>query len=232
VGAVGSSQYPERLGPFCTKLPLDVSIRGASPQEASVARARQRRNFDLNPRLMALRKIGSALLVDDDTAFRLALQGALRRRGVRALTAASVEEGARLLEDDSADLIAIDFRMPNVDGLSAIGRYRKLAPDAAIIMLTGFGDIPLTVAAMREGADTLLTKPVDVDRLLREAAAIPMDREAGRPPASARSLRLEEVERETIEAALSNSGGVVATAAKMLGIDRRTLQRKLKRLGS
>jgi two-component system, response regulator RegA len=181
---------------------------------------------------MALRKIGSALLVDDDTAFRLALQGALRRRGVRALTAASVEEGARLLEDDSADLIAIDFRMPNVDGLAAIGRYRKLAPESAIIMLTGFGDIPLTVAAMREGADTLLTKPVDVDRLLREAAAIPVDREAGRPPASARTLRLEEVERETIEAALSNSGGVVATAAKMLGIDRRTLQRKLKRLGS
>lgn len=182
---------------------------------------------------MALRKIGSALLVDDDTAFRLALQGALRRRGVRALTAASVEEGARLLEDDSADLIAIDFRMPNVDGLAAIGRYRKLAPEAAIIMLTGFGDIPLTVAAMREGADTLLTKPVDVDRLLREASAIPLERgEAGRPPASARTLRLEEVERETIEAALSNSGGVVATAAKMLGIDRRTLQRKLKRLGS
>ncbi len=182
---------------------------------------------------MALRKIGSALLVDDDTAFRLALQGALRRRGVRAITAASVEEGARLLEDDSADLIAIDFRMPNVDGLAAIGRYRKLAPDAAIIMLTGFGDIPLAVAAMREGADTLLTKPVDVDRLLREASAIPVERDATRPPpASARTLRLEEVERETIEAALSNSGGVVATAAKMLGIDRRTLQRKLKRLGS
>lgn len=181
---------------------------------------------------MALRKIGSALLVDDDTAFRCALQGALRRRGVRALTAASVEEGVHLLEDDAADLIAVDFRMPGVDGLSAIARYRRLAPDAVIIMLTGFGDIPLTVAAMREGADTLLTKPVDVDRLLREAAAIPAERDVPRPPpASARSFRLEEVERETIEAALSNAGGVVATAAKMLGIDRRTLQRKLKRIG-
>lgn len=183
-----------------------------------------------------MRKIGTALLVDDDTAFRLALQGALRRRGVRAFTAASVEEGYRILEDEAVDLIAVDYRMPGEDGLSAITRFRKLRPEAVIVMLTGFGDIPLTVAAMREGADTLLTKPVDVDRLLREAAAIPVgERE---PPPSrpgiggGRRYRLEDVERETIEAALHDAGGVVATAAKMLGIDRRTLQRKLKRIGS
>lgn len=182
-----------------------------------------------------MRKIASALLVDDDTAFRLALQGALRRRGVRAFTAASVEEGYRILEDEAVDLIAVDYRMPGEDGLVAIQRFRKLRPEAAIVMLTGFGDIPLTVAAMREGADTLLTKPVDVDRLLREAATIPVgDRDAppSRPGPGGRRYRLEDVERETIEAALHDAGGVVATAAKMLGIDRRTLQRKLKRIGS
>lgn len=180
---------------------------------------------------MALRKIATALLVDDDSAFRLALQSALRRRGVRALTAATVEEGVPLLEDEPIDLIAVDHRMPGTDGLTAIARYRKLQPDAVIVMLTGFGDIPLTVAAMREGADTLLTKPVDVERLIREASAIPTsERDVARPPPSSRTFRLEEVERETIEAALENSGGVVATAAKLLGIDRRTLQRKLKRI--
>jgi two-component system response regulator RegA len=181
-----------------------------------------------------MRKISTALLVDDDAAFRCALQGALRRRGVRALTAATVEEGYRLLEDEPVDVIAVDFRMPGEDGLAAIARYRKIRPDAVIVMLTGYGDIPLTVAAMREGADTLLTKPVDVDRLLREASAVPgSDREPppSRPGSSSRTYRLEDVERETIEAALHNAGGVVATAAKMLGIDRRTLQRKLKRIG-
>jgi two-component system response regulator RegA len=86
---------------------------------------------------------------------------------------------------------------------------------------------------MREGADTLMTKPVDVEKLLREAVAVPVsDGRADRPPASQRSLRLSEVERETIETALANAGGVVATAARMLGIDRRTLQRKLRRSGS
>ncbi len=181
-----------------------------------------------------MRKIAAALLVDDDGAFRLALQGALRRRGVRAFTAATVEEGYRILEDEAVDLIAVDYRMPGEDGIAAISRFRKLRPDAVLVMLTGFGDIPLTVAAMREGADSLLTKPVDVDRLLRDAAAVPLaDREPppSRPGSASRTYRLDEVERETIEAALHNAGGVVATAAKMLGIDRRTLQRKLKRLG-
>lgn len=180
-----------------------------------------------------MRKVGSALLVDDDDAFRRALQGALRRRGVRAVTAATVDEGLVLAGDDPVDLVVLDQRMPAGDGLGAIARFRGACPDAVIVMLTGFGDIPLTVAAMREGADTLLTKPIDADRLLREATALGTERGADAPPPSTgpRTYRLDDVERRTIEAALHDSGGVVATAAKMLGIDRRTLQRKLRRIG-
>ncbi|XXX75322.1 response regulator [Sorangium sp. So ce134] len=182
------------------------------------------------------RRIETALLVDDDDAFRTTLQGALRRRGVVARTAATIDEGLVALEYEPVDLVVIDYRMPRGDGLSALAQYRKLQPDAAIVMLTGFGDIPLAVAAMREGADTLLSKPVDADKLLREAAGL---RERQRPPPSAGaptpppgSLKLDDLEREAIRAALRESGGVVATAAKLLGIDRRTLQRKLKKLGT
>jgi two-component system, response regulator RegA len=180
------------------------------------------------------RRIETALLVDDDDAFRTTLQGALRRRGVIARTAATIDEGMITLEYEAVDLVVIDYRMPRGDGLSALARYRKLQPEAAIVMLTGYGDIPLAVAAMREGADTLLTKPVDADKLLREAATI---RDRSRPPSSGGQaattgcLNLDELERETIRAALKESGGVVATAAKLLGIDRRTLQRKLKKIG-
>lgn len=184
-----------------------------------------------------MRKIASALLVDDDDAFRRALQGALRRRGVKAITAATVEEGLVLVGDETVDLVVLDQRMPGGEGLAAIARYRAICPDAIIVMLTGFGDIPLTVAAMREGANTLLTKPIDADRLLREAALLggagdrQGDRDAPPPSTGPRSYRLDDLERRTIEAALHDSGGVVATAAKMLGIDRRTLQRKLRRQG-
>lgn len=181
------------------------------------------------------RRIETALLVDDDDAFRTTLQGALRRRGVVARTAATIDEGLVALEYEPVDLVVIDYRMPRGDGLSALANYRKLQPDAAIVMLTGFGDIPLAVAAMREGADTLLSKPIDADKLLREAASL---RERQRTPPSAAptpppgSLKLDDLEREAIRAALRESGGVVATAAKLLGIDRRTLQRKLRKLGS
>jgi two-component system response regulator RegA len=178
------------------------------------------------------RRIQTALVVDDDDAFRTTLQGSLRRRGVRARTAATVEEAQIVLEEEPVDLVTVDYRMPRGDGLTALARYRRTQPDAVIVLLTGFGDIPLAVAAVKEGADTLMGKPVDADRLLREAEEI-----RGRPraggghlPLPQGSYNLEEVEKETIKAALAQCGGVVAEAAELLGIDRRTLQRKLKRI--
>jgi two-component system response regulator RegA len=154
-------------------------------------------------------RIGTALLVDDDDAFRATLQGALRRRGVVARTAATVGEALAAVEDEPVDLVVVDYRMPRGDGLSALARLRRLLPEAAIVMLTGYGDIPLAVAAMREGADTLLTKPVDADRLLREAAALCEAPRARAPGGEAAGcLNLEELERETIRAALKQSGGV------------------------
>ncbi|AKT43925.1 response regulator transcription factor [Chondromyces crocatus] len=179
-------------------------------------------------------RIATALVVDDDDAFRMTLQGALRRRGVLARTAATVDEGILALEYEPADLVVIDYRMPRGDGLSALARLRQIQPDAVIVMLTGYGDIPLAVAAVREGADTLLTKPVDADRLLREATALrerPRSSASGPTSQQSASLNLDEMERETIRAALKQSGGVVASAARLLGIDRRTLQRKLKKIG-
>jgi two-component system response regulator RegA len=178
-----------------------------------------------------MRRIETALLVDDDDAFRTTLQAALRRRGVRARTAATVDEGLIALEDEPVDLVVLDYRMPSGDGLSAVERYRRRNPEAVIMMLTGFGDIPLAVSAVRRGADVFLTKPVEADKLLREAEAA-RDEPRSAAPASAApaSLKLDELEKEAINAALRQSGGIVARAAKLLGIDRRTLQRKLRRM--
>lgn len=178
------------------------------------------------------RRIENALLVDDDDAFRTTLQSALRRRGVTARTAATVEEGLFALEDQAVDLVTVDYRMPRENGLMAIPRFRRVRPDAVIIMLTGFGDIPLAVEAVKDGADTLLSKPVDADHLLKTATELltrPRPAASGTPGAPL-SFNLDELERDTIKAALKQSEGVVARAAKLLGIDRRTLQRKLKKI--
>ena len=176
-----------------------------------------------------MRSLESALLVDDDHAFRTTLQSAFRRRGIRTRTAATVQEELILLEDEPVDLVVLDHRLPQADGLSAIQRYREACPDAVIVMLTGHGDIPLAVVAMRRGADLFLTKPIEVDRLLAEAKSVSVESRS-QARAAAQSLNLEEIEKDTISRAMRQSGGVVTEAAKLLGIDRRTLQRKLRRM--
>ena len=176
-------------------------------------------------------KIESALLVDDDDVFRTTLQNSLRRRGVAARTAATAEEGLFSLEDATVDLVVVDYRMPRGDGLAVLARYRRAAPDAVIVMLTGFGEIALAVNAVKEGADTLLTKPIDADVLLRLATELRgRPRVTSKTPLTPLSYNLEEMERDAIKAALRESDGVVAKAARLLGIDRRTLQRKLKKI--
>ncbi len=177
-----------------------------------------------------MKKIERALIVDDDETFRRTLQSALRRRGVAATTAPTVEEGEFALEDGAVDLVILDYRMPRQDGLQALRRYRQKQPDAVLVMLTGYGDIPLAVEAVREGADTLLTKPIDPDNLLKIASELRSRPRSGASAATQQPLNLEEMERETIKAALKQCDGQIAKAASVLGIDRRTLQRKLKRI--
>lgn len=178
-----------------------------------------------------MRRVETALIVDDDDAFRTMLQGALRRRGVLARTAATAEEGLFALEDQPADLVVVDYRMPRETGLEFLARYRHVRPESVIVMLTGFGDIPLAVEAVREGADTLLTKPIEADQLLRTATELlSRPRAQGTSTVPKLSFNLDALERDAINAALRETDGVVSQAAKLLGIDRRTLQRKLKKL--
>ena len=177
-----------------------------------------------------MKKIEKALIVDDDDTFRRTLQSALRRRGIAALTAATVEEGEFILEDGNTDLVILDYRMPRQDGLSALRRYRQKQPDAVLVILTGYGDIPLAVEAVREGADTLLTKPIDPDHLLKVAADLRSRPRVAGASTTPAPLNLDEMEREAIKAALKQCDGQIAKAASVLGIDRRTLQRKLKKI--
>ncbi len=179
--------------------------------------------------------VRSVLIIDDDEIFREALRGAFERRGLRAWSAPGSERGEALFRENQPELVVLDYRMPGLDGVSVLRSMHVVHPASVFLLLTGFGTVPLAVEAMKEGADSVLTKPCDVDRILLEANTI-LEKKRKRIPgmelAEFRSFNLGILERTGIEKALKATQGNVSKAAVLLGIDRRTLQRKMKRFFS
>lgn len=177
--------------------------------------------------------ISSVLIVDDDDIFRSTLRNAFEKRRLRAWTAANESEAMHIFREHQPDLVLIDYRMPGLDGISVLREMHVYNPVPVFILLSGYGSIPMAVESMKEGADSVLQKPSDVDAILAEAARLlekKKKRVAGMDESEFRSYNLNVLERVGIEKALAATKGNVSKAAMLLGIDRRTLQRKMKRI--
>jgi two-component system response regulator RegA len=95
-----------------------------------------------------------------------------------------------------------------------------------IIVLTGYGSIPTTVAAMKRGADHYLSKPADADEILSAYEKLqPSD--DGEADVPTTTPTLARVEWEHMQRVIADCGGNISQAARALGIHRRSLQRKL-----
>jgi two-component system response regulator RegA len=171
----------------------------------------------------------AVVIVDDDEIFRNRLSQAFTRRNWEAHGAADGEQALALTREVSPDLVLIDLRLPGSTGLDIVRCIREIDSDATIIMLTGYGSIATALTATRLGADHYLSKPADVDQILaafsdlRQGRAVPSDAAAGNVPSLAR------VEWEHIQRVLTDCGGNISQAAKLLGLHRRSLQRKLEK---
>ena len=113
-------------------------------------------------------------LVDDDADLLAAQVQSLRIAGFTAEPFASAPDALRGLTRDYPGVVLTDVRMPGMDGLELLARLRVLDPDLPVILLTGHGDVPMAVQALKDGAWDFLTKPVGVDDListLRRATA-------------------------------------------------------------
>jgi two-component system, response regulator RegA len=165
-----------------------------------------------------------ALIVDDETVFRERLCRAFRERGWEAHDANSPEalEFARRL---SPDLILLDLKMANIGGLDLIEPLKTLDTTTTLIILTGYGSIPTALQALKLGADHYLSKPVDVDQILTAYEDLRAEVPGKQTPVTVPSLA--RVEWEHIQRVLSDCSGNISQAAKLLGIHRRSLQRKL-----
>ncbi len=164
----------------------------------------------------------SVLVVDDDDRFRERLARALRARGWDVTEADSARSAVARAAEESPEHAVVDLRMPGEDGLWLVRQLHAIDPATRVVVLTGYGSIATTVAAMRHGAVDYLTKPVELDELLR---ALVGDTDEGDPEIAVPSLA--RAEWEHIQRVLAECGGNISQAARLLGIHRRSLQRKL-----
>lgn len=105
------------------------------------------------------------LLIDDDPGTRFGFTRFLSSSGYEIHEAEDLSHAERAYSAQKFDAVIIDLNLPDGSGLDFIVTVRHDAPDIAIIIITGAGDIPLAVEAMRRGADNFLTKPVDMQGL-------------------------------------------------------------------
>jgi two-component system nitrogen regulation response regulator GlnG len=106
------------------------------------------------------------LIVDDEEAVCWSLQRALTREGYSVVTAAAAEQAFTQLNQQRPDVLILDVRLPGMDGLTALARFRQLIPDLPVIVVTAFGDLPTAVRAVEGGAFDYLAKPFDLQQAI------------------------------------------------------------------
>ena len=169
-----------------------------------------------------------ALIVDDDDIFRNRLCRAFTARGWEASGAADGPAALELSAQLSPDLVVVDLRLPGMSGLEIVQALRSLDETTCIIMLTGYGSIATALSATKLGANHYLSKPADADQIL--SAWLKISEGSNESPEHSSDLAvpsLARVEWEHIQRVLTDCGGNVSHAAKLLGLHRRSLQRKL-----
>lgn len=167
------------------------------------------------------------LLVDDDERLRERLQRALESRGLEVRAAANADEALAVAASFAPSHAVVDLRMPGASGLELLGALLEKQPELKVLVLTGYGSIATAVASVRRGAVDYLAKPADADQILAALGVAPPAVRDARTPAEIGTPSLERVEWEHIQRVLSDCGGNVSRAAQVLGVHRRTLQRKL-----
>lgn len=167
----------------------------------------------------------SILIVDDDDTFRERLGRAFEKRGYEVRLASSGALAVQMAEADSPELALVDLRMPGEWGLNTVRQLLKIDPSTRVVVLTAYGSIATALEAVRLGAVNFLQKPATADEIERAFHQAEAGGEASPPPSEVPTLA--RAEWEHINRVMTECDGNIRKAAKLLGLHRRTLQRKL-----
>jgi FixJ family two-component response regulator len=177
-------------------------------------------------------------LVDDEPAVLKSLSRLLRSEGFTVAAFPSPVELLEQLDPAAKGCFVLDLAMPGLDGLSLQKALSARGSELPILFLTGRGDIPKSVAAMKSGALDFLTKPVDGERLLEAVrAALERDRARRRAGAEVAEIRrrlaeLTPREREVLEGVVAGRlnkqiASSLGTALKTVKIHRGRMMEKM-----
>ena len=165
----------------------------------------------------------SLLIVDDDNPFRERLARAMEKKGFQVSQAEGVKRGIQSVKAKTPAFAVVDLRLNDGNGLEVVKEIQNSNSKSRIIMLTGYGNIPTAVAAIKQGAIDYLAKPADADDV-EKALLADINKKAEPPenPMSADRIKWEHIHR-VFELCNRN----VSETARRLKMHRRTLQRIL-----
>ncbi len=166
------------------------------------------------------------LLVDDENFFRERLGRAFKKRGCAVFLAADYNEAMRIIKESRPEMAVVDLKMPGKSGLELIKDALDLHPEMRIVVLTGYGSIATATEAVKSGAHSYLPKPTDVDDIFNALTQTSSPDNPAKPD-NFQAPSLARMEWEHINRVLHDCRGNISAAAKVLGLHRRTLQRKL-----
>ena len=164
------------------------------------------------------------LLVDDDLEFCSILSSAMERKGFKVALAHDARSALDLAAGQAPQFAIVDLNLNGSSGLGLVEKLMQLSEQRMrILVLTGFATIGTAVHAVKSGAHDYLTKPASAEDI---AAALLHESEA-LPPLPAKDVSVDDLEWQHLRQVLTETHGNVTEAARLLGMNRRTVYRKL-----
>ena len=163
------------------------------------------------------------LIVDDDNPLRDRLARAMKKKGFEVTQAENMKMGISQAKSTPPAFAVVDLRLGDGSGLTVVKEIRKFKKNSRIVMLTGYGNIPTAVAAVKAGAIDYIPKPADADDVENALLASPESKAI--PPENPMSA--DRVKWEHINRVFELCNRNVSETARRLKMHRRTLQRIL-----
>ena len=167
---------------------------------------------------------GHILIVDDEASLRQTLARILQRAGFEVTTAASGKEGLSLLSQQSFDLVYLDIRMPDMNGLDMLKAIQTEFPVLPVVLFTAQPDLNSAVEALRRGATDYLLKPLKPETVISRTQAILANQQKERRKREIQ-LQVEALQAELRSLESDQGAEATATSQQPTGLEDRFIRR-------